>query len=195
MIREIRVNGLPPLTDSGGRLIVIPNGSDNTLGDGVNNVISQPTTISGARIYAPTFPFAFNGTTWDRARNNNAFAVLPSAARSASPSATFKSYNARGLVLALTVTANPGGAETLALRVTGSVNGAGLYTVHQTAASSFGGGAGATLLTVMPGAGAAWASGFVTEVASKAIPDSVTVQVIHSAGGTWTYRVDAIALV
>ena len=58
--------------------------------------------------------YGFNGVTWDRTRNNMEGTLLASAARTVTTSSPNQTnHNSRGVIIYLTVTANPGGAETL----------------------------------------------------------------------------------
>lgn len=76
--------------------------------------------LSGAvTVYiVKSFEHLFNGTTWDRSRNNVEVTVLASAARtSTTNSADLVNYNARGVRIFLDITAASGTTPTLDLKV------------------------------------------------------------------------------
>ena len=136
--------------------------------------------------------YGFNGTTWDRWRNNTEGTLLASAARTASTaSADQTNYNARGALIHINVTANPGGGETLnwTLDVKDPISGTyfSLWnsadaTAGYTAANGF------KAFLIYPGAAETqdrsqlWATGL-------ALPRAWRINMAHSAAGSWTYSV------
>lgn len=146
-----------------------------TLADAASN----PTVVMhGAAMHL------FNGTTWDRRRNNNEVTVLASAARvstTASPDQT--NYNARGVILILDITAVPS-IETVTLTIQGKDALSGKYYTLLAGAVQV---AVATIaMRVYPGL---IAVGNLT--ASDALPRTWRANVVHSASGSFTYSVGA----
>lgn len=94
---------------------------------------ANPTTTS---VYADEQ--WFNGTTWDRVRNNTTgIAVDTTAARTASGNGvTATNYNARGAHIFINVTASSGTTPTLVVRLQGSVDGTNFYDIDTTNAST-----------------------------------------------------------
>ena len=184
----------PLAADANGRLIVAPavaiaasDGASNSLG-------YAPDGAGGARIL-PAAGFGYNGATWDRARNNAEGTALASAARTAGTAGIdVVTYNARGIALLLEVTANPGGAETLSLKLQVKLP-SGTYADLADAGVLFTAANGAKGLIVYPGVLAAdHAAGMVGK--SAAITGrTVRPYVTHSAAGSWTYRLDTVLLV
>ena len=128
---------------------------------------------------------------YERVRGNSREQALASAARTASTnSATLVNRNAKGLYVWLTVTANPGGAETLQTIIQASFDGGTTFEdLTGDTAQAFGGVAGNRLLELYPGIGAA-ADG-IDYIKSAALPRTYRVRVVHSAAGSWTYAVEA----
>jgi len=88
--------------------------------DGKANTINQ--LVTGAMRYG------FNGSTWDRWRNNTEVTVLPSATRTTSgSSAAQTNYNARGVIVFVEVTAVSGTAPTLDIYLSGRDPTTGSY--------------------------------------------------------------------
>lgn len=132
--------------------------------------------------------FNYNGTTWDRLRGNTEITVLATAARTASiNSADLTNYNARGVIITLDVTTDPGSGETLQLLVQ-----------HKDAESSayeiiLDDGANATpgRRTVIVYPGTAGSANDVTSTTGYPLPRTWRVRIAHSASGTWNYSVGA----
>lgn len=137
---------------------------------------------------------AFNGATIDRWRNNFEAPLLASAARTAttnSPDQT--NHNVRGFALILNVTANPGAAETLSLKIQAKDPVSGSYVdvvdfgVIVTAAN------GTFYVIAYPGI--ADADHVAAVVAKSAVlPRTWRAVVTHSAAGSWTYSLAAMAI-
>lgn len=137
-------------------------------------------------------PVLGNGTTFDRARGNMEQTILASASRATTTSSSDQTnYSGRGVYLYLNVTVNPGGAETLTLNVQIKDPVSGTYlTVYSTGAlTTFGGGAtGMEVIMLYPGISEASA---IANSAPQpiALPRTWRVNIVHSAGGSWTYSV------
>lgn len=56
------------ITDEGS-IIQTPRCINQALIDGASNTQELPRSCSGGFVVAPVFPYAYNGTTWDRVRN------------------------------------------------------------------------------------------------------------------------------
>src|SRR5438128_11948228 len=56
-----------------GALRVSQDSAPGTLSDGVANSPQVPTVPGTSILYAPGYPFIFNGATWDRWRTPNKF--------------------------------------------------------------------------------------------------------------------------
>lgn len=132
--------------------------------------------------------YYFNGTTWDRARNNESFTVLASAVRAASnQSADFTNMNARGVSIILNITAVPG-VQTITLNVEAKDTLAGVY--QTLAFSSAISATGVHIVQVFPGA---VETGALTNLYVQGVPLPRTwrVNMTHSGGGNFTYSVTA----
>lgn len=133
----------------------------------------------------------FNGSTWDRERNNEEATPLASAARTAtinSPDQT--NFNEKGVVIFLDVTVNPGGAETLQVIIQARDPVSGDYVdLLDDGAQALGGAPGKRTLIVYPAAAAAAAG--IDSAVGFPLPRTWRVRVVHSAGGSWTYSVGA----
>jgi len=128
----------------------------------------------------------FNGTSFDRARNNAEITALASAARSSTTtSADLTNHNARGLFLLFDVTAAPGGGETVTFNVQ--------YKLGDGYATAFTDGTpravtGKFFYGMYPSALATTAYHGQN---NAVIPRTWRVNIGHSAGGEWTYSVSA----
>ena len=121
----------------------------------------------------------FNGTTWDRARNNFAMIADSSAARTSTVAgATVTNFNAKGAVITINVTAVSGTSPTLIAKLQYSPDGGTTwidYTNKPVTATISA--IGQTTLIVCPG---------VTEVANSAVslPLPRIVRMHYTIGGT-----------
>ncbi len=87
----------------------MPWGNNRTLEDGKSNTFIVPAGRSNAFIDQVVGPYLFNGTLWDRQRNNEEITVLASAGRAATTSSSsMTNYNNSGMVLFVDVTARDG---------------------------------------------------------------------------------------
>jgi hypothetical protein len=134
---------------------------------------------------------AYNESVWNRLRNNTAVPILTTAVRAATTNASDQTnYNARGVLVVLDITANPGGAETLQMviqsRAIVAANYSELATYPVTAAA-----ANATYFYILyPGSAETIATGRL-EIQGLPLPRTWRPRIVHSAGGNWTYTVDA----
>jgi len=166
-----------PLT--GSSVVVGKVGIDQTT-DGTTNKVSAENKVS-------------NGTTLDTWRNNVQKTLLASAARTtATTSPVQDNYNARGVVLTLNVTANPGGAETLELRLYYRVGvTGGLFAKMAIPAAT-----NATYsLIVCPGSSGTPETAAAYKTYSLAIPRQYVANVTPSGAGSWTYELTATEIV
>lgn len=158
-----------------------------------NTIASDAVGTSSSGLYTAGFNYLFNSASsnWERWRSNLDGALLASAARTTTTvSATQTNYNARNVVLALNVTVNPGGAETLRLDLQGSPDGGTIwYTVANGTASAFGGAAGDQIVSVGPGDSAGWNDGTGSTGRATSCPRTWRARVTHSGAGSWTYSV------
>lgn len=126
----------------------------------------------------------FNGTNWDRWRNNTNGTLLVSAARTATTTApTQTNYNAKGVIVVLDVTVASGiGGLTVQVRgkdpVTGKTfNLNGTPTVVTTT--------GTYAYEVYPGVSGT--NGNMLQRTSSAVPRTFDVAVFHADGSSYTY--------
>lgn len=126
----------------------------------------------------------FNGTSWDRFRNNHEVTVLASAARTGNTnSSDLTNFNARGVRLTINVTALTG-TPSITAKITGKSTLGNVYTtILQSAAITA---TGATVLTVYPGITAA-----ANSKADDLIPRLWRVEMTHADAQSITYSVDA----
>lgn len=91
---------------SGGDVIIRHDEKSGTVSDGESNTIKTAKTDTGARMDTLSRLLLFNGSTWDRQRNNEEVTLLASAARTANTyTPAQENFNARGIALFLDVTA------------------------------------------------------------------------------------------
>jgi hypothetical protein len=142
---------------------------------------SAPFVLSANSFYNPT------ADRWERGRNNNEGTVLASLARTATQNSPDQAnYNARGVQLILNVTAQPGGAETLGVKIQAKDPVSGGYVDIVDSGVLFTAATGAKALTLYPGVlSTDLAAGYVGK--SGALPRIWRAVVTHSASGSWTY--------
>lgn len=194
--QDITIRSIRPWLDDKNKLAVSVYGAGAAAGDtpmamsllGADGVAN---TVDGARTVP--MPTLYNGTTWDRQRNNEDVVLLASAVRAANTASAIQTnHNARGVVLLLDVTANAGGAETLSV----VLQTRSPLTTIQTSlvvspAEAFGGVAGSRLIMLYPGVLDADLSNAPDIGASLALPRTWIATVVHSAAGNWTYSLEA----
>jgi len=130
------------------------------------------------------FPYLFNGTNWDRQRNNHEVTVLASAARTASTSSADQTnYNARGVMVNVRVTAitdTPSVTAKIEGKDTASTS---YFTILESAAIAA---TGLTTLTVYPGITAA-----ANVSASHIVPRLWRITVTNADSDPITYSLSA----
>lgn len=158
--------------------------------DGVTNTFSSLIALTRAQLYN-------GGTTtgWDRQRGNVASTGLASAARVATtPTPDQVNYNGRGAQIMLDVTATPNDAQTLTVTVEVKDVVSSKYVVIASFTALLATTLGATpttetyVYTLYPGA-AETAAIAKHEVQALPLGRTWRVNVLHSAGGSWTYSV------
>lgn len=150
--------------------------------------------------------YAYNGSTWDRLRNNTDLMLLAQAARTAqTDSPVTASYGARGVAVHLALNSAPGSipntADTLSIRIydDGAGGGAGpqssAYSFQTPAGSALQSDLGYTLtLVVYPGATATPDSSLIKLVPGSLVSRYFTVIIFPSGASSWTYGVTATLL-
>ena len=120
---------------------------------------------------------------------------LSSAART-TPTTTADqvNYNGRGLILILTVTANPGGAETLTVSIQAKVNSVATYKTIISFAVTAAAANDTYVYMLYPGAVETAATGQL-EIQGLPAPRSWRATVTHSASGSWTYQLESQQIV
>lgn len=125
----------------------------------------------------------FNGTTWDRQRGNTELTLLASAARTATTaSADQTNYNARGLHVAINVSAI--GTSNLTVTVQGKDPISGTYYTLLAGANITT--TGINILKIYPGITAV-ANGSAADI----LPRTFRVNCVKGDGSSWTYSVSA----
>jgi len=160
---------------------------DRLLADAPADALTQP--ARGLDVLA--MPHSFNESTWDRLRGNTELTLLANATRSSTTlSAEQTSYNARGVIVWIYVSAVPGG-DTVALNVHAKDPVSGAF------ANWLRGGAVAGLgnydYVVYPGVVDTTAE--VHGEQAMPIPRSWRIQVVHSGAGNFTYSVGACLII
>lgn len=156
--------------------------------------------VSGARSLAVANS-VFNGTAWDRLRNNVASTGLASAARTAStPTSDQTNYNGRGAKIFLDITGTPNNTETLQLTLEEKdpVSGKYVQIAAFTALTASALGASPTTETYIYEIGAGIAETIAVakhEIQALLLSRTWRVNVLHSAAGSWAYSVGLVNLV
>lgn len=178
----------------------VPGTGQDGFGNGSLFRFSNGSSAAGAGI-PEAAAMHFNGVSWDRVRGNAASTGLASAARTASAqTADQTNYNGRGAQIILDVTATPNNAETLqvTVEVKDSVSNKYVRIAAFTALVASALGATPTTetyaYTLYPGAAETTAVAN-HEVQSLPLGRTWRVNVLHSAGGSWTYSVNITNLV
>lgn len=138
--------------------------------------LSNPTTTNESSL-----GHRFNGTTWDRERNNTNVSLLASAARTTTQTgADTANYNARGIHVVLDMTVVGTGSVTLTLEGKDEVSGK-YYTVLSGAAVTTN---STNVYKVYPGLTAA-----ANAVASDVLPRTFRISVTANNANAATYSV------
>jgi hypothetical protein len=161
-------------------------------GDGINNNTHKAMAPTGDQIlYTPAWPFTYNGSTWDRQRGNLDLTLLVSSSRSSSQNSPDQvNYNARGVLVLLNVTANPGGAETLTLELQAKNGVTSTYFPLVNTGAVITAANGMRGLIVYPGV-VETVAGADLWVQGLALPRNWRVAVQNSGAGSWTYSLAA----
>lgn len=154
--------------------------------------VSQTTSL-----HAHARNYTYNGATWDRLRGNTDwFTLLASAARTAATSSPVQTnHNAKGALLELDITANPGGTDVLyiGLYFAGVSSGSAAAITFTTPAATN----GKFYLAVYPGMPAAtsFAATATGQFKTGVVPRNWYGVVGHTpAGSSWTYALSACYL-
>lgn len=137
------------------------------------------------------FSYEFDGSQWNRKRNNISGTLLASAARTATTnSSTQTNYNAKGVLVTLYISTPTGNAETLqvVVRAHDPVSGGNSNPVAVFTAIAGTAPAGYYRFYVYPGASETIANTNV-EVQALPLPRTWSISVNHSAASSWTYSV------
>jgi hypothetical protein len=179
-------------TASSGQVVII---GAATIGDALANSAAFLPDTGNTNRSLYVYNARFNGSTWDRLRNNVEGTILASAARTETTNSSDQTnHNARGVVIAVDFTATPNNAETVtvAIQAKDPVSAKYVTLTAFTALTASALGASPTtetyLYTLCPGA-AETAAVAKHEVQALALPRTWRVAVTHSAGGSWTYSV------
>jgi len=135
----------------------------------------------------------FNETSWDRWRNNTEEEILASAVRTISTNTTDQTnFNAKGLILVLTVAAVPT-TETLTLTLQHKLtDGTYVAAVATTADADIG---QHIIVSYPSGQADTYTSTFQQELhIDLPLPRTWRARVTHSASGNWTYTVEVMYL-
>lgn len=155
----------------------------------VELVLTQAASADGATNPTPlsmsSFPSLFNGTTWDRRRNNMEGTALASATRTATAnSADIINYNGRGVTIYLNVTAASGtGGLTVNIQAKDPVTGS-YFTVYAAAAAVIT--TGLRAYNAYPGAAG---SGNYTNAVNFQIPRTFRIGVTVGDSTSYTYSI------
>lgn len=112
--------------------------------------------------------------------------LLASAQRVGNQQVLLENPGWKSCSLWLSVTANPGAAETISIVLATELPAGGIFSLVSTPASALGGIAGTLAIGMGPGVSAAWpatASAFLEAV----LPPAFVFSVIVSAAGVWEY--------
>ena len=183
-----------------------------------NNLnVPSALALDGANVIGPAHPWYsianvdetvaayYSGSVvpslWDgsvlRAQRANVDAVaLASAARTATANTPdIVTYNARGITVLLNVTANPGGAETLSLKIQAKESIGGAYIDIADAGILFTAANGLKGIEIYPGILSADLVAGLVGKSSSIVGRTVRAVITHSSTGSWTYSVSSILLV
>jgi hypothetical protein len=131
----------------------------------------------------------FNGTNWDRERNNTSNIVLASAARTATVSIDITNHNARSFVVFLNITVAPNTASTLTINIREKDSISGNYVNVLSSAAIL----GSSIFAAVPVTNRYTIALGVTVAAnisaSEALARTMNVQVVHSNADSWTYSI------
>jgi hypothetical protein len=167
---------------------VLVFGQTITGSDGDTNSIAQPFISSTASRKLAVAGFLFNGTLWDRERNNEEVTLLASAARTAQTDSTDQvNYNARGVMIILDITVDAASVGlTPSILMKDPVSGKDV-TIWTAAAAATA--VGTDIYLIYPGVLAADFNG--TEAVSIALPRTWVLRIAVADADEATYSVGA----
>ncbi len=162
------------------------DGATNFAATGPMN--SDGLAASGRGLLTRGYDFLYNGTSWDRERSNEEITVLASAARTATvSSADLTNYNARGVIITIDVTADPGTASvTPTVEIKDSVGALYDIILSATAVDAV----GTFVYVIYPSTLTAAANG-ITQVLQNPLPRTWRVTMTHPNTQSLTYSVSA----
>lgn len=138
------------------------------------------------RLGAYASNYGYNGSTWERQRQNTEATALTSAARTAATqSADITNHNARGILVWLNITA-ASGTGGLVLRVQAKGPTSGEY-VNLNAATAALTATGTYTYLIYPGSGAA--AGDINQVTSAPLPRTWRIAIAVGDASSYTYSV------
>jgi hypothetical protein len=179
----------------------ITSGAGSINNDGISSTANTLGDGGGTARPLATLAYLYNGVasggsaSIDKQRNNAEISVLSSAARTATTNhIDYINFNGRGVVYILNVTANPGGAETLSLKIQGKDITSSAYYDIVDAGVLFTAANGTKSLTAYPGVLSADAVAGSTHK-SVVIPRTFRAVVTHSSTGSWTYSLSLCVMV
>jgi hypothetical protein len=166
---------LLPITDGG--LLSVAADTELPAAAALADALANPTTpIAGAG------ELLFNGTTWDRKRNNLAGVLLASEARTTTQTtADQTNYNGRGIHVILDVTAITD-TPSIVLKIEGKSASGIYYTLLEGAAVT---GVSKNIYKVMP-----WAANVANVSAADLLPRTWRIVITHSDADSITYSLD-----
>lgn len=145
----------------------------------------------GLLVQGPVYSYNNEGGfTVVRGNTNPSSGLLASAARTATTTTADQTLvSGQGVILYLNVTANPGGAETLSLKIQAKDNQSGAYVDIADAGVVITAANGTRVLVASPGVVQADYAGGGTVVWAKSVrvPYLWRAVVTHSGAGSWTY--------
>lgn len=184
---DVQSRAEPLLCDPNG-ILYVALAVDDTEIVAVNPNVDAKTAANLVGIAVSGVPWLYNGTTFDRQRNNTEETILASAARTATTnSADFTNYNSKGAQFIVDVTAI---AATPSITV--NIQGkdpvsSNYYTLLTSVAIST---VSTTILKVYPGIGAV-----ANSAASDILPRTFRVSVTHADADSITYSIGAALVV
>jgi len=167
-------------------LKVAVNSAAPALIDGyVNNPAIPQTAAGDAPVILPTYLYLFNGSTWDRMRNNvYGTAIAEGTYNSTQSSPNIETYNARGVLVLFRVTSVPG-TDTVVCNIQGVDPSSGIpYDLCKTSPLDA---TGNYLLLAYPGVSTSPTHIDVAE--SIHIGARIKIKVAHSGSGDFVYGV------
>lgn len=144
----------------------------------------QPADASGSVGLLGVLSYAvqmlFNGTSFDRQRNNHAEVPIASASRTATTAAAVTVYNERYLEVIINVTVPGTGSVTVNINGSDPASGAAYLLLASAAVTT----AGTVVLRIGPGL-----PDVANASANRALPRTLQIQVVHNNANAITYSV------